>query len=129
MKPIIVRQNGIEEFYTDEKCYIKELLNGDEDPEMSFALARVEPGVTTVLHSLRGTSERYIVIAGMGKMEVGGLSPVVVSTGDLILIPPDTPQRITNIGTGDLIFCCICAPRFEPSIYVDLEKLGSSDAD
>jgi len=124
MKPLVIRQCEIDEFYTDERCFIKELLNGDDDPGMSFALARVEPGVTTTLHSLKGTSERYLVIAGTGKMEVGTLPPVSVSTGDLVLIPPDIPQRITNDGTRDLVFCCICVPRFEPSIYVDLDEKG-----
>lgn len=124
MRPLIVKQDEIEEFYTEEKCFIKELLNSDEDPGMSFALARVEPGVTTVLHRLKGTSERYLVIAGRGEMEVGTLPSASVSKGDLILIPPDTPQRITNDGSEDLIFCCICAPRFDPSVYVDLENSG-----
>ena len=122
MKPLIVRQNEIEEFYTEERCFIKELLNSGADPGLSFALARVEPGVTTVLHSLKDTSERYLIIAGHGKMEVGTLPPTSVSEGDLVLIPPDTPQRITNDGSRDLIFCCICAPRFTPSVYMDLER-------
>jgi mannose-6-phosphate isomerase-like protein (cupin superfamily) len=125
MKPLIVKQSEIEEFHTEEKCFIKELLNSDADPGLSFALARVEPGVTTVLHSLKDTTERYLVIAGTGTMEVGTLPPASVSKGDLVLIPPDTPQRISNDGLGDLVFCCICTPRFEPSVYVDLEKSGS----
>lgn len=122
MKPLIIKQSEIDEFYTEERCFIRELLNSNADPGLSYALARVEPGITTVLHSLKSTSERYLVIAGTGTMEVGTLPPASVSKGDLVLIPPDTPQRITNDGSEDLIFCCICAPRFEFSVYVDLEK-------
>ena len=125
MKSLIIKLSGIREYDTDERCHIKELLNGDEDPGLSFALARVKPGVTTVLHSLKGTSERYLVISGEGVMEVGTLPPAPVGPGDLVLIPPDTPQRITNDGSEDLVFCCICTPGFEPSVYVDLEKPGS----
>lgn len=123
MEPLIVKQNEQEEYYTNERCFIKELLNGDEDPGLSYALARVEPGVTTVLHSLKGISERYLVISGEGIMEVGTLPPTPVGPGDLVLIPPDIPQRITNNGPVDLIFCCICAPRFNTSVYVDLESI------
>jgi mannose-6-phosphate isomerase-like protein (cupin superfamily) len=46
------------EFLTEEGCYIVELRNVDEDPTCSIARARVEPGVKTKLHSLRGTVER-----------------------------------------------------------------------
>jgi mannose-6-phosphate isomerase-like protein (cupin superfamily) len=123
METLIVKQNEQEEYYTNERCFIKELLNGDEDPELSYALARVEPGVTTVLHSLKGISERYLVISGEGIMEVGTLPPTPVGPGDLVLIPPDIPQRITNNGPVDLIFCCICAPRFNTSVYVNLENI------
>ena len=127
MEPLIVKQEEIEERYTKEKCFIKELLNGKEDPNLSFALARVEPGVTTVLHSLRNTSERYLVVSGEGVMEVGTLPPTPVSAGDLVLIPPETPQRITSSGPADLVFCCICSPRFNTSVYVPLEGIRQGE--
>jgi mannose-6-phosphate isomerase-like protein (cupin superfamily) len=122
MKPVIVKQSKTREYFTGERCHIKELLNGEEDPGLSYALARVEPGVTTILHALKDTSERYLVISGEGVMEVGALPPTRVGPGDLVIIPPDTPQRITNDGSEDLVFCCICTPGFEPSAYVDLER-------
>ena len=124
MKPRVVKQSEIEEYYTDERCFIRELLDNEQDPGLSFALARVEPGVTTALHSLRGTSERYVVISGRGSVEVGTLPPTAVGPGDLVLKPPDTPQRITNDGSEDLVFCCVCAPGFTPRVYVDLERNG-----
>lgn len=45
------------EFHTDEKCYIIEMLNTPGDETCSIARARVEPGVTTCLHAVRGTVE------------------------------------------------------------------------
>lgn len=39
----------------------------------------------------------------------------------MVLIPPETPQRITNIGNVDLIFLAICTPRFIPACYQDVE--------
>jgi mannose-6-phosphate isomerase-like protein (cupin superfamily) len=52
-------------------------------------------------------------------MEVGGTA-TLVDPGDRILIPPGTPQRITNTGARDLVFDCLCTPRFVPEAYVAL---------
>jgi mannose-6-phosphate isomerase-like protein (cupin superfamily) len=109
------------EFLTQEDCYIAELRNVDEDPTCSIARARVKPGVRTKLHRLRGTVERYVILEGVGEVEVGGEPPVSVSPFDVVNIPAGTPQRITNIGSGDLIFLCICTPRFRPEAYEKLE--------
>jgi mannose-6-phosphate isomerase-like protein (cupin superfamily) len=107
------------EFPTDERCFITELLNLPESPEASLALARVAPGVSTRLHAVRGTVERYIVLSGEGVVEVGGVA-ARVGPGDRVLIPAGVPQRITNIGARDLEFHCLCTPRFRPEAYVDL---------
>lgn len=108
------------EFATDELCHILELLNDPACPEVSLARARVEPGVTTRLHSVEGTAECYVMLRGAGLVEVDGVSHAV-APGDRVLIPPGMPQRITNTGERDLEFYCICTPRFLPSAYRDLE--------
>jgi mannose-6-phosphate isomerase-like protein (cupin superfamily) len=108
------------EFPTAERCHITELLNRPECPDVSLALARVPPGVTTRLHAVRGTAERYLILRGEGVVEVGGIA-AQVGPGDRVLIPGDVPQRIANTGTTDLEFHCICTPRFRPEAYVDLE--------
>lgn len=41
------------EFYTEERCWILESWNEEQDPAVSVARARVEPGVKTQLHMLR----------------------------------------------------------------------------
>lgn len=109
------------EFWTDERLFITELHNCDESPEASLALARVQPRVTTQLHSLSGTVERYIVRAGEGIVEVDG-ERRPVAAGDQVVIPAGAPQRITNTGEGDLEFYCLCTPRFLVPAYVDLES-------
>ena len=108
------------EFWTDERCYITELCNSSNAPEGSLAIARVEPGVTTQLHSLTGVTETYIVIEGEGDAEVAG-QKFHIKPGDQLVIPPGTPQRVTAIGDGDLRFYCLCTPRFFPESYVNLE--------
>jgi mannose-6-phosphate isomerase-like protein (cupin superfamily) len=109
------------EVFTPERCFIIELSNGEHDPAVSIARARVEPGVTTAWHKLRRTAERYIIVSGHGRAEIGNLKAADVGTGDVVCIPPDTPQRITNIGQDDLIFLAICSPRFTPGCYIALE--------
>lgn len=120
MKESIKQINSSNEFYTSEKCHIIELSNSADDPELSIARARVEPGVTTSWHRLAGTTERYYIISGKGRAEIGTLPPQEVSAGDIVLIPPMCRQRITNIGSEDLIFLAICTPRFVSGIYEEL---------
>ncbi len=121
MKETIKHQNLSNEFYTPEKCYIIELSNTPDDPDASIARARLEPGVTTRWHRLAGTVERYYIVNGRGRVEVGNLPPQEVSAGDIALIPPMCRQRITNIGSEDLVFLAICTPRFSNDVYEDLE--------
>lgn len=109
------------EFYTPERCYINELWNNAADPEASIARARVRPGVTTRWHRLKATTERYVILKGTGRVEVGSLPPQGVGPGDVVLIPPSCRQRITNIGGVDLVFLAICTPRFQPEAYKDID--------
>ena len=121
MKSTILRSRRETEYYTDEGCFILELSNTGEDEAVSMARARVRPGVTTKLHRLRGIAERYLILKGNGRVEVGGLPPEDLVPGDVVLIPPDCPQRITNTGTEDLLFLAVCTPRFTPDSYEAVE--------
>ncbi|MGJ0514471.1 MAG: cupin domain-containing protein [Methylomicrobium sp.] len=114
------------EFYTPEKCFIIELSNTPNDPEVSIARARVAPGVTTRWHRIKETAERYVILEGRGRVEIGDLAPQEIETADVVLIPPSCPQRITNIGHEDLIFLAICSPRFTNEAYEDIE--GEKDS-
>ena len=121
MKESILTFNPHREFYTPEGCYILELSNTSDDPAASIARARVAPGATTRWHRVRDTVERYIILEGKGRVEVGSLPLREVNPGDVVLIPPDCRQRITNTGEQDLVFLCLCTPRFIPEAYEDLE--------
>lgn len=112
--------NRDEEFYFKEGCYITEISNSSQDPEVSIALARVEQGKRTRWHWLNDTFERYVILKGKGSVEIGADKPAEVSEGDVVLIPPQTRQRITNIGEGDLEFFAICTPRFNHNNYHSL---------
>lgn len=104
---------------TSERCFITELLNHPACPEVSLALARVAPGVRTRLHALDGIVERYVILRGTGLAEVGGVA-APMRPGDRAAIPAGVSQRITNTGSGELEFHCICTPRFRPEAYLDL---------
>lgn len=121
MRPIILSNEKSLEFFTDELCHIIELSNSPSDPDLSIARARVEPGVTTRWHVLRGTTERYVVTSGEGLVEVGDLPATKLGVGDVVIIPPDCRQRIRNTGDVDLIFLALCTPRFQPEVYHDID--------
>ena len=122
MKAYIKPQNPGTEFYTAEKCYITELSNTTDDPDVSIARARVKPGVTTRWHRLHDTIERYYIVSGHGVVEIAELAPQEVYTGDMIYIPSLCRQRISNTGDEDLVFLAICTPRFTTEAYEDIER-------
>ena len=113
-----------DEFYHDEGCHIVELLNTGADAGCSIARARVEPGETTRLHCLRDTVERYVIVAGSGEVEVDGQAPAAVAAMDVVTIPAGISQRIRNTGDSDLVFLCVCTPRFDAKNYVQLPQQG-----
>ncbi len=121
MKKAIKYLNLDTEHITPEKCFITEVSNSKDDPELSIARARVEPGVTTQWHQLRDTAERYCIISGSGQVEIGDLEPADLNPGDVALIPPFVRQRITNTGMVNLVFLAICTPRFSEHVYKNLE--------
>ncbi|MGH8504160.1 MAG: cupin domain-containing protein [Gammaproteobacteria bacterium] len=109
------------EYRTGERCLILELLNSPEDADVSVARARVEPGVTTKRHCVIGTEERYVILQGAGRMLIDGAAPRPVGVGDTVRIPAGLGQCIANIGVDDLVFLCVCTPRFEWRNYRLLE--------
>jgi len=121
MQEAILRLKSDAEFFTPELCFINELSNSANDPAASIARARVAPGITTHWHQLKKTAERYVILEGRGRMEVGDLPPQEVGPGDVVLIPPLCRQRITNLGDTDLVFLALCTPRFRPENYEDIE--------
>jgi len=104
------------EYYFKEGCFIEEWHNDSADQYCSVARVRVEAGKTTKLHSLKNTTERYVMLGGEAMVTVGE-KRWKVSMSDVVVIPPDTPQKIENLQQEDLIFLAICTPRFEEKNY------------
>jgi mannose-6-phosphate isomerase-like protein (cupin superfamily) len=119
--PRIRHPDEAEEYPLAERCRILETWNQPDDPALSVARARVEPGITTRWHRLAGICERYLILSGEGRVEVGHLAPRMVGAGDLVYIPPGCRQRIANLGMEDLVFLALCTPRFVPDAYQDID--------
>ncbi len=116
---LVYSADEADEYFMEEGCYILETWNRANDPAVSIARARVKPGVTTRWHRLAEIVERYLILHGQGCVEVEGIPPRSVGPGDLVYIPVDQGQRITNSGDIDLVFLAICTPRFVPEAYRD----------
>ena len=128
MRTEILKPDPDREYATPERCRILELANDAGDEAVSIARASVEPGVTTAWHRLEGIAERYLIVSGVGRVELGGgvpeavqVGPSLVGPGDVVRIPPGVAQRIANVGVEPLVFYCICSPRFDVACYVNLE--------
>ena len=120
MQISIRRQFQQNEFWFHEGCFITEIANDEEDDTCSIARARVEPGQTTAWHMLEGVEERYIIVTGVGRAEFGENVCCDVAPGDVVRIPRNTRQRITNTGRDDLVFYAVCTPPFSSGCYVSL---------
>ena len=104
------------EYFFIEGCHILEWYNSEADQALSYVRARVEPGKTTRWHKLANTVERYTILSGEGRVEVGD-EVRLVTPNDSVYIPASTRQRITNTGQQDLVFIAACTPRFQPKNY------------
>jgi mannose-6-phosphate isomerase-like protein (cupin superfamily) len=93
MQPDIKPSNDSSEFETEERCSILEVANDANDPDVSIARARVKPGVTTAWHQLKGTTERYLILFGQGRVEIDTLQATDVGAGDVVRI---TRQHATT---------------------------------
>jgi mannose-6-phosphate isomerase-like protein (cupin superfamily) len=119
MKPKIVKANSLKETPTSERVLIAENYSADG---ISIAQARVKPGITTIAHHLVGINEIYLITSGEGQVDVGDIKSTSVTQGDLVIIPAGEPQRISNIGKKDLVFYCICTPKFTAECYRNEEN-------
>jgi mannose-6-phosphate isomerase-like protein (cupin superfamily) len=101
---------------------LRELLNPLKENlkiRYSLAYAVVKPGQITLAHSLKST-EVYYILEGEGEMYIDKEKEKVFA-GQAIYIPPNSVQRIKNIGKGDLVFLCFVDPAWRAE---DEEVLG-----
>jgi mannose-6-phosphate isomerase-like protein (cupin superfamily) len=102
-----------EAFTTVDGSEIRVLLDAPRGGarKQSLAEATLAPGRATVLHHHARTEEIYVVLAGVGEMEVEG-ERRGVAPGDAILIPAGARHRIRADAAAELRFLCCCAPAY-----------------
>ena len=103
-----------DEFVARDNSILREVLHPNNDEVRigySIAYAKVKPGGTTYLHKLK-SSEVYFILNGKGEIYVDGEWREVFS-GHVIYIPPNSVQKIKNVGNVDLEFLCIVYPAWK----------------
>ncbi len=121
MKAEIKKHESAHEYWFKEGCFISEVACDGGDRELSIARARVKPNSATAWHCLRDVAERYIIVAGSGKVELGESLSEDVEPGDVVRIPANTRQRIINTKDEDLLFYVVCTPPFTNECYIHLK--------
>ena len=122
MKNQVIRPDPESEYYFKEGCFILEMSNDNSDELLSIARARVLPGQSTRLHYLMKTKERYVILEGQGRVEIGQGLIEEVRQGDIVKIDDGSHQRIINTGKEDLVFLALCTPKFTPECYVEVSN-------
>jgi mannose-6-phosphate isomerase-like protein (cupin superfamily) len=102
---------------------IYELLGRDfsEPTEMhSVAHVVISPGKASLLHVHPDAEESYYIMRGTARIRVGD-EELDITPGQIVLIPPGKPHKISNIDEKDLEFLAVCVPAWEPENTVPLE--------
>jgi mannose-6-phosphate isomerase-like protein (cupin superfamily) len=110
---LIKKLQDCKEFVAGDNTVLRELLHPDKADvkcRYSFAPATIKSGKSSTPHSLK-TSEVYYILEGEGVMHIGNES-FQVSKNQLVYIPPNSKQYITNSGAIDLKFICIVDPAW-----------------
>lgn len=110
------------EYWFEEGCFISEWSNADDDPDCSIARARVPAGGQTRWHRLEAITERYVVLTGSGRVEVGDRPSAAIGPASVVTIAPGERQRVRADPDSELIFLAICTPRFRADAYIDDER-------
>ena len=71
----------------------------------------LKPGMTSLPHLLKESSEVYYILEGQGEMHIDDES-AAVAQGQAVYIPPGSKQYIQNTGTDDLKFLGIVYPMW-----------------
>lgn len=99
-------------YITRDGSEIRELMHPaiHGNRQQSLAEAIIQPGQQTQLHRHLCSEELYHVTRGAGIMTLAD-AMFAIGVGDTILIPPETPHRVTATGGESLhLLCCCCPP-------------------
>jgi mannose-6-phosphate isomerase-like protein (cupin superfamily) len=75
------------------------------------------PGAAQALHR-HDFEQVYIVVAGQGRMQIGGEGRDVAA-GDFVHVPPDAPHGVTTTGDQVLSYISASTPAYRESTLDD----------
>ncbi len=109
---LIKTTKEVPRFLAGDHTLIQEVLHPKNDPvklNYSLAFATLEPGKSSLPHTLHQSSELYVITKGKARVHIGK-ELAQVGQGQVVLIPAGEEQWIENIGEGLLEFYCIVSP-------------------
>jgi len=114
-KMFVKKLNDCKEFTAGDHTLLRELFNPlKEEMKLNYSLAyaRVLVGKTTTKHKLK-SSEVYYLLQGKGIMFIDE-EQQEVEKDDVIYIPPNSIQWISNTGNEEIIILCMVEPAWKP---------------
>lgn len=102
----------IKAFITTDGSLIREIFHPQRHNlpmSCSIAHATVKVGESTKPHTLKESSEVYVILSGQGIMHIDD-EKQLLNPGDSVFIPAGSVQHIENSGNEDLKFLCIVDP-------------------
>lgn len=113
MSVIRSQLSAVPAYLTKDGSSIRELMHPavHGNARQSLAEAVVPPGGATLRHRHHESEELYFILAGTGRMTLGG-DEFAIAPGDTVLIPPGTPHGLFNTGTEPLHLLCACSPAY-----------------
>jgi mannose-6-phosphate isomerase-like protein (cupin superfamily) len=97
----------------DDTCLCELLHPARDGLDLPYSIAHAElpPGISSVAHRLKESSEVYFILEGRGEMHIEQ-EQSEVGPGQAIFIAPGSWQYIRNTGNATLKFLCIVAPMW-----------------
>lgn len=113
---LLKKPEGCKTIVAGDGSNLYELLSPINDAGVasrySLAHAKIQPGKTTLWHRMK-TTEVYYILSGAGEMYIDD-ETAIAEKGSVVYIPPNSRQRIKNIGQTDLEFLCVVDPAWKP---------------
>jgi mannose-6-phosphate isomerase-like protein (cupin superfamily) len=115
------RLDDAEPFRTLDGSMIREWVHPRQGgvEAQSIAEATVAAGARTERHHHRRTEEVYLGLAGVGSVDVDGVSHRL-EPGVAVVIGRGAPHHVVAGDGADLVFLCVCAPAYaDDDTFVD----------
>lgn len=105
----------IKPFITTDGSLIREIFHPQRHNlpiSCSVAHATVKAVQSTKPHTLKKSSEIYVILSGKGTMHIND-EKQLLNQGDAVFIPAGSVQCIENCGDEDLRFLCVVDPYWK----------------